>query len=230
MELKISKTKNTIENVEQWLEFAPPKDKEKHWKDGRSAMSLAQFMTDGDQIKKLEDILKKLGYDTTGKISCTPEANTVLPGKGNGRNHDLLMVGKDFVAGIEAKVSESFGKSISKELEGASKNKQDRIDELSKALFGCEVNAVSGELKYQLLTGVMGTIYEAAIKNKKTKALFLVIVFTDGITSKDEKAVASNNEDFVKFCRYIGLAEDGGTINIFNVALTIKKVEISLKS
>ena len=104
MKLEISKT-NIITTVEQWQQFAPPKDKEKHWKDGRSAKSLAQFMTDKNQVKKLESILNELGYETKGIISCTPEANTALPGTGNGRNHDLLMIGKDFVAGIEAKVS-----------------------------------------------------------------------------------------------------------------------------
>ena len=175
MKLEISKT-NIITTVEQWKQFAPPKDKEKHWKDGRSAKSLAQFMTDKNQVKKLESILNELGYDTKGIISCTPEANTALPGTGNGRNHDLLMIGKDFVAGIEAKVSESFGKTISKELMGASENKQYRIDTLAKELFGCEINADSGDLKYQLLTGAYGTLREAK-NNKKSKALFLVISF-----------------------------------------------------
>lgn len=201
--------------------------KEKHWKDGRSAKSLAQFMTDKHQIKKLDNILTELGYNTRGRILCTPEANTTLPGTGNGRNHDLLMIGKDFVVGIEAKVSESFGNSISKELIGASENKQKRIDTLAKELFGCEINADSEDLKYQLLTGVMGTFFEA-IKNSKQNALFLVIVFTDSITSKDANAVVSNNQDFEDFCKYIGLSKDGGTIKKLNVMLTIKKVEISL--
>ena len=228
MKLEISKT-NIITTVEQWKQFAPPKDKEKHWKDGRSAKSLAQFMTDKNQVKKLESILNELGYDTKGIISCTPEANTALPGTGNGRNHDLLMIGKDFVAGIEAKVSESFGKTISKELMGASENKQYRIDTLAKELFECEINADSGDLKYQLLTGAYGTLREAK-NNKKSKALFLVIVFTDGITTKEANAVVANNKDFEDFCKYIGLSNNGGTISKLNVALTIKKVEISLNS
>ena len=228
MKLEISKT-NIITTVEQWKQFAPPKDKEKHWKDGRSAKSLAQFMTDKNQVKKLESILNELGYDTKGIISCTPEANTALPGTGNGRNHDLLMIGKDFVAGIEAKVSESFGKTISKELMGASENKQYRIDTLAKELFGCEINADSGDLKYQLLTGAYGTLREAK-NNKKSKALFLVIVFTDGITTKEANAVVANNKDFEDFCKYIGLSNNGGTISKLNVALIIKKVEISLNS
>ena len=231
MKIKISKDNNIITTVEEWYQFAPPKAKGKHWKDGRSAKSLAQFMTDKNQVKKLEDILVELEYDTNGVISCTPEANTVLPCKGNGRNHDLLMIGEDFVVGIEAKVSESFGEEISTELIEASDNKKGRIDKLANELFGCKINEVKDglELRYQLLTGVYGTLLEAE-NNKKSKALFLVIVFTDGITREDENAVNRNNDDFKNFCQQIGLSAEGGTICKSNVALTIKKVEISLKS
>ena len=231
MKIKISKNNNIITTVEEWYQFAPPKAKGKHWKDGRSAKSLAQFMTDKNQVKKLEDILVELKYDTNGVISCTPEANTVLPCKGNGRNHDLLMIGEDFVVGIEAKVSESFGEEISTELIEASDNKKGRIDKLANELFGCKINEVKDglELRYQLLTGVYGTLLEAE-NNKKSKALFLVIVFTDGITREDENAVNRNNDDFKNFCHQIVLSAEGGTICKSNVALTIKKVEISLKS
>ena len=62
MKVEISK-RNIITNVEQWHQFAPPKDSDKHWKEGRSAMSLAQFMTNSKQIKKLEDLLKEWGYE-----------------------------------------------------------------------------------------------------------------------------------------------------------------------
>lgn len=231
MKIKISKNNNIITTVEEWYQFAPPKAKGKHWKDGRSAKSLAQFMTDKNQVKKLEDILVELKYDTNGVISCTPEANTVLPCKGNGRNHDLLMIGEDFVVGIEAKVSEPFGEEISTELIEASDNKKGRIDKLANELFGCKINEVKDglELRYQLLTGVYGTLLEAE-NNKKSKALFLVIVFTDGITREDENAVNRNNDDFKNFCQQIVLSAEGGTICKSNVALTIKKVEISLKS
>ena len=231
MKIKISKNNNIITTVEEWYQFAPPKAKGKHWKDGRSAKSLAQFMTDKNQVKKLEDILVELEYDTNGVISCTPEANTVLPCKGNGRNHDLLMIGEDFVVGIEAKVSESFGEEISTELIEASDNKKGRIDKLANELFGCKINEIKDglELRYQLLTGVYGTLREAE-NNKKSKALFLVIVFTDGITREDENAVNRNNDDFKNFCQQIVLSAEGGTICKSNVALTIKKVEISLKS
>ena len=231
MKIKISKNNNIITTVEEWYQFAPPKAKGKHWKDGRSAKSLAQFMTDKNQVKKLEDILVELKYGTNGVISCTPEANTVLPCKGNGRNHDLLMIGEDFVVGIEAKVSEPFGEEISTELIEASDNKKNRIDTLANKLFGCKINEVKDglELRYQLLTGVYGTLREAE-NNQKSKALFLVVVFTDGLTSEDENAVNRNNDDFKNFCQQIGLSAEGGTICKSNVDLTIMKVEISLKS
>ena len=231
MKIKISKNNNIITTVEEWYQFAPPKAKGKHWKDGRSAKSLAQFMTDKNQVKKLEDILVELKYGTNGVISCTPEANTVLPCKGNGRNHDLLMIGEDFVVGIEAKVSEPFGEEISTELIEASDNKKGRIDKLANELFGCKINEIKDglELRYQLLTGVYGTLREAE-NNQKSKALFLVVVFTDGLTSEDENAVNRNNDDFKNFCQQIGLSAEGGTICKSNVDLTIMKVEISLKS
>lgn len=126
-------------------------------------------------------------------------------------------------------MSESFGKSIAKELCNASENKQYRIDTLAKELFGCEINEDTEDIKYQLMTGTMGTFFEA-IKNSKSKALFLVIVFTDGIPPKEEKAVNENNKDYVEFCKCLGLPENGGTINKLNIELTIKKIEISLKS
>lgn len=226
MRLRISKTQ-TIKTVEQWEQFAPPKNKKTHWKDGRSAKSLAQFITDETHVRKLENILKDLGYDTKGIISCIPEANTTLPGRGNGRNHDLLMFGKDFIVGIEAKVSEDFGKLISHELQNPSDNKQNRIDKLAEELFGCKAADIK-ELRYQLLTGVVGTLLEAR-KNKKIKALFLIIVFIDGITTKDTSDVAKNNKDYEDFCKCLGLESDGGTIKKCNVDLTIKKIEISLK-
>lgn len=228
MNLLISKT-NIIKTVDDWKQFAPPMSKEKHWKKDRSAMSLAEFMTDKKQVKKLEQVLEGLKYKTRGYIQCTPEAVTSLPGSGKGRCHDLLMIGNDFVVGIEAKVTERFGESIAKEQKGASGNKLYRIDSLAKDLFGCEVNEDYEGLKYQLLTGVMGTLIEA-VKNSKSKALFLVIVFTDGITAQGQKAKNNNDNDYSEFCKYLGLEENGGTITKLNINLTIKKIEVSLKS
>lgn len=227
MNLKISKT-NVIKTVEQWRQFAPPKDEKKQWKEGKSALSLAQFITDKRQVKQLEKVLKDLGYDTRGEILCTPEANTILPGKGGGRNHDLLMIGKDFVAGIEAKVAESFDGTIRQEYKNASSNKQYRIDKLVSELFQCEINEDIKDLRYQLLTGAVGTLFEA-IRNRKNKALFLVIVFVDGITNAERSNVKKNNDDYDAFCKSLGLGK-GGAKTVFNIELTIKKIEISLNN
>ncbi len=60
MKLKISKT-NIIKTVDEWKQFAPPMDKDKHWKEGRSAMSLAQFVTNEEQTKKIGKRIKRVG-------------------------------------------------------------------------------------------------------------------------------------------------------------------------
>lgn len=113
------------------------------------------------------------------------------------------------------------------ELFGATENKSLRINTLAKDLLGCGVNEKNEHLRYQLLTGIMGTFYEAKSKSKP-KALFLVIVFTDAITSKDYKVVQNNNKDFEEFCKYLGLTSDGGEIERDGIKLDIKKIEISL--
>ena len=103
-------------------------DGDKQWKVGRSAWSLAKFATDSTLVNKvLKPVLKNLGYMTSGDITCIPEAETPLFGRGNGRNHDLLMIGKDFVCGIEAKVTEPFGDIIGKDLTKVSDNRLGRI-------------------------------------------------------------------------------------------------------
>ena len=162
--------------------------KEKQCKEGRSFMSFAKFMLDKKHRKDLGNVLKELGYDTRGEISCFPETVTGLPGIGNGR----------------------------------------KIDTLVNDLFRQEVNENVWLLRYQLLTGVVGTLYEAK-RNVKSKALFLVIVFTDTIEGKEITKTNRNNKDFADFCQQLGMDKDGGQIRIMDVELTIKKIEVSLK-
>lgn len=227
MNLRITKTVE-IKTAKEWELYAPPM-KKNHLKDGRSARSLARFITDKNNRHILEDVLKGLGYKLRGEILCVPEAKTQLPGKGNGRNHDLLMIGRDFVVGIESKVTESFGGIIEEELSKASHNKRHRINALVNELFNCEVNEDIEDLRYQLLTGAVGTLLEA-IKNNKEKALFLVIVFTDkNATNSEKKASKNNHKDFVDFCRCLNLSDEGGTKTVLGVDFTVKEIEVSLK-
>ena len=228
MNLKIKK-EISITSPDLWKLLAPPMDGDKQWKEGRSAWSLAKFATDYIMVDKvLKPVLKDLGYKTSGDITCIPEAVTPLFGRGNGRNHDLLMIGKDFVCGIEAKVTEPFGNIIGKDLTEASDNRLGRIERIINVLFGCKLTEDFLNLRYQLLTGAVGTYLEAN-KNHKKKALFLVIVFKDTISAEDSTAVARNNEDYENFCKMLGLGKEGGTIKVSSVDLTIKKIEVSFK-
>lgn len=228
MELKIVKTVE-IKSVDQWRQVAPPMRAD-HWKDDRSAKLLAQLMTDKVKSGQLmEDLFLSLGYDTTGTVVCEPEAVTTLPGVGNGRNHDLLMIGRNFVAGIEAKVDEPFGKAVNQQYKNASENKKNRIKKMMDCTFN---NAKPDEYSfgYQLLTGISATVDEAKDKGKK-KALFLIVVFPDYI--KNVEQAQKNRRDYEQFCKGLGLAPDGGLynyrINGSNIELTVKWVEVKTK-
>ncbi len=228
MELKIIKNIE-IKSVEQWGQIAPPMNPNQ-WKDGRSAKLLARLMTDKVRSGQLmESLFNSLGYDTTGTVICEPEAVTSLPGAGNGRNHDLLMVGKDFVAGIEAKVDEPFGKTISQQYKDATENKKNRIEKMMDETFH-DTNPDECSFRYQLLTGIIATVDEAKYKGKK-KALFLVIVFPDYVI--DKSRALQNRKDYEAFCKSLGLASNGGIYNYknenSNIELTIKWIEVKSK-
>ena len=76
-----------------------------------------------------------------------PEYVTALPERGEGRNHDLLLVGyRDrlrIVVSVEAKVDESFGEKIGDYWRRARKSKKptrvpQRIEALVPMIFGSD--------------------------------------------------------------------------------------------
>ena len=225
MELKIIKAVE-IKSVDQWRQVAPPMRAD-HWKDGRSAKLLAQLMTDKTKSGRLmEELFHSLGYDTTETVICEPEAVATLPGVGNGRNHDLLMIGMDFVAGIEAKVDEPFGKAVNQQYKNADGNKKNRIEKMMDSAFN-NVKPEEYSFGYQLLTGISATVEEAKNKGKK-KALFLITVFSDYIMNK--KQAERNRKDYEQFCKGLGLAPSGGVYDYqrdnSKIELTIKWIEV----
>ncbi len=186
---------NSIVTLEDWQEHAPPFRAQFHWKDGKSAKEFAKYVLENDGINKiLEDL--KISYD--GVLRCFPEHVTRLPGKGNGRNHDLLIAADngDFLIGVEAKTDESFG-SYCKNIKNPSKNKIDRLNAMKEIIFGNK-DFDCQELRYQLLSAAVGTILEA--KRRCCKQAYLVVL---DIVKKGYKYNASqmrrNKEDFDNF-------------------------------
>jgi hypothetical protein len=205
--MKVDITKEVhINTVEDWFFAAPPKGKENQWKDNYSAKELAKFATSSEFPVFLQQIIKSMGCKVCD-VTCIPEADTPLPFSYRGpRNHDLLVVGKDFVIGIEAKVNEPYSNTLSQEYEQGSKDKKARIDWMKKLLFSENDNTIN-ELKYQLFSGTCGTLLEAARRNK-SKCMFLVLSFD----VEGNGGNKTNNEDFAKFCDKIGLDKAHKTI------------------
>lgn len=228
MEIIIEKGEheNRIKTLDNWLQFAPPKDSKRQWKPGRSAKLFAQFAISASFKDFMIKIMKEAGFPEVNKLICIPEYETKLPpinqSQKEGRNHDMIIYSdeSDFLIGIEAKVSEPFGnKSIKAEKDSASAKSSipERIKELMSWLqipHEClNSDKAFKSLKYQLLTGVTGTLKEAKNRGKK-KCLFLVLTFVGNgtVVNKSEQTnvdtkekIGNNTKAFNKFKNYLRL-------------------------
>lgn len=213
MEITIQK-KVEIKTVDDWFFCAPPKGKEKQWKDNYSAKELATFAISPEFKPFIKNLLSECKIRCNDFI-CIPEAETELPGDYRGpRNHDLLMIGKNVIIGIEAKVNEPYGNSIGQELKGCSKGKKERINWMKKVLFDGDC---IDKVKYQLMTGVCGTLLEAARKNVE-KCIFLVLSFNiDGVESN-----LQNEEAFDLFIEQLDM--NGARDKFFLINTEDKKI------
>lgn len=214
--LILKKDNKLIRSLNDWRDMAPPKLKDLHWKDGRSAKELAKYIlsSDGHIPNEFEKILYDINCKENNDFIGEPEAVTKLFGSGLGRNHDLLIkANNEIVIGIEAKADESLGKLVCKELQakGITKNKKDRIENIYKAVYGNETLG-SHNTRYQLLTATVGTLIEAE-KINANKAMLLVITFKkDGCYEADK--VRSNLEDIDYFIDSLSENLNGDKYNL----------------
>lgn len=219
--LKICK-ENIITGIDTWLKYAEPEGGEAQWKEGRSAMEFARYMTSSDKLPaEIHDYLKAIGIKDSEYI-CSPEHITAFPpsfGKGGGRHHDGLLISNSAIVGIEAKVSEPFDKSVSVWINSgrgmdSKGNRNLRILESLSLLRNQRITSVDDSAKslmYQLISASVGTIIEAA-NNGKDKAVVLVIEFVgdicdNGNHKKYIKDINKNNRDYEYFIKYLGISE-----------------------
>lgn len=197
--------KKQIESLNEWFFKCTPQGNLKHWKEGRSAKETAKHWLHTIP-QNFKDILAplKLKYKL-----CSPEFVSKFDSyKGNGRNHDLLLLAQNekkenVLISIESKVDESFGDTVrqriltaeKKKLENPESNAVERIAELRIALFG-ELNDDQLDLRYQLLTAVAGTISEAKLQNSET-AYFLIQTFVSDELNFQKHS--KNQNDLNKF-------------------------------
>lgn len=210
----------TITDETDWFIVAPPKGKEKQWKDGYSAKELAKFVTaDKENFNKLiKSIVKKsFGSKISASFCGEPEAETKLPPKGSRgpRNHDLLLYNKDLVIGIEAKVNEPFGnRSILEEYEDAQKNKRqhmiNRIDWLKQTILPVPQKKEANHLKYQLFTATAGTLLEA-YRRKVKQCIVLVLSFK----YENNESNTDNNDSFKDYVTLVcGKQQDNQNFSV----------------
>lgn len=170
-----------IKNIYEWYAKAGPKNRETQWVENHSALEFAKLVLDDsfeNDIK--ENILNKIS--TNQKIMhAIPEKITRLDRfNGGQRNHDLSLYAENDSEKIaicfEAKVNEDLDVVLSKKWkEGEKKgsNIHRRIKNIIDTLWNNTQNENYNDLKYQLLTGLFGTIKFAEELNIK-KCVFCI--------------------------------------------------------
>ena len=201
--------------VIDWRDWPRPK-KPTQWRATRSAMELARswFTSPSPCVPSEVASLFDSSPLTAGMAVeyVRPECVTALPERGEGRNHDLVMVGKSKKAQVtvcvEAKTDEPFGETIGaylRETEQKAKAEHrrtglpDRVQALLGLVFGTAADSALDPwraVRYQLLTGVAGTLIQAA-EDGADIGVFLVHEFVT--ESVDRRKARQNARDFSRF-------------------------------
>lgn len=205
MNIRYEKEGRAIDNLKTWEELGKPKENYQ-WKEGRSARLMAELAIERkpEFAKRVSDLLAECGIAEQDFV-CEPEAKTCLGEEmypGGPRNHDLLMRGNDCVIGIEAKVSEPFGKEIGKQQKSTKGNISNRAELLRKFLMPDKTQDEVSGIGYQLFTATRGTMC-AALEHGVEKCIMLVITFK-GNVEKEKNYDANcekNTKDIANFLK-----------------------------
>jgi len=197
--------------MQEWLLYASPAKKELHWKEGRSAYELAHSWLGHGQpqmpialTELLDSHVQLQGFEVEWAV---PEYETKLDQfRGNGRNHDLIIVGtvkaKRTLVAVEAKADESFGDLVevyeARSYKNNSRSKApERIRQLTQAVLG---DKDAEGLRYQLIHAVAGTVIEAH-KQEALQAVFVICEFVPA-SGKTKKAM-QNEADYQAFLKQL---------------------------
>ncbi|MDP3462635.1 MAG: hypothetical protein Q8S18_07600 [Bacteroidales bacterium] len=183
-----------IKNIFEWYAKAGPKDKETQWKVDHSALEFANLVLDTNFEKDIKvNILDKLSINQN-VLFAIPEQITKLDDfKGGHRNHDLVLYSENEIEKIvicfEAKVNEDFDMLLKKKWEEGNKpgsQIHNRIKNIITSLWQTTDIFSFEDLKYQLLTGLYGTIKFAEQLNIK-KCVFCIYQIEIDKNTKIEK-------------------------------------------
>lgn len=200
-----------------WQSWSPPKHVQ-HWVPGRSAMECARAWFRTGSLGCPEEIRRLLESNAVTRALAfshgRPEMVTALPMRGEGRNHDLWLVGhsgdQQVTVCIEAKADEPFGDFVANALASARRRNPEtglpaRARKLIEVITGREADpekAPWASVRYQLLTALAGT----ALQAQKDRSAFAVLVVHEfvGSATVDEKVLV-NARDLAAFVSLLGL-------------------------
>ena len=202
-------TKNEINSLDGWMFFAPPKGGKKQWKPEHSAQEFAKIVLDKD---KFESEACDLVKEELGKIQLHkvyPEKQTKFDKfKGGKRHHDLACLAKKensnekIALCYEAKATETLDKEVQVHIANAlqknpNSNMKNRVNSLTKRFWGKNYDEnLYGDLRYQLFSGLAGTICFAE-KNSCSACVFVIYQIETDKTKEED--MNSTRNDVVKF-------------------------------
>lgn len=202
----------TITSLEDWAKLYDTPRESKHWKEHRSAYSIADFILNHDGAETIRSrISATLGHEIRFD-RVVPEYEVRFDKFGKGRMHDLgifgqVDTGESVFVGVEAKVDETFNETVhdaylkakANQIAGVSTNAPERIEKLLKLHFEhFDPPKVSMfDVRYQLLYATAGTVAVGA-----DISILFVAVFKTALYS--ELAAAENYRDYIKFMTEVG--------------------------
>ena len=207
----ILKSGRRLTTLDEWHCYAPPKDKRKHWKDGRSAKESARVWLDSapDLPSEISDVL--YSCNDVGPLRAwyaEPEAKVRFDEfRGEPPNIDVLLIGHDeygpIVVAVEAKADETFGTTIEKTLSDANARLETkpeskgvaRIQQLTE-LFGLTLERDVLKLRYQLMTITAAVLAEAE-RRAAQRAIVIIHEFVTPLTITEKQA--RNGRDLDRF-------------------------------
>jgi hypothetical protein len=190
-----------IHDLKQWRKLAR----------GKAAVELARAWLDDAGPEALRRLMEQEPATSEFEIeSAVAPAQARFGDFAGSRDYDLLLSGEAkggrTVVAIEGRTDEGFGQKLGEYLGAARRRMRDgkqsdapeRLKRLTTALAGWEVadNRSRLELRYQLFTGVAGTL-AAAVSEEADQAVFCVHeIVTPKVSERDRKR---NEDDLRRF-------------------------------
>jgi len=200
----VNKKNQAIKNINDWEKEIPKKD----WVEGRSAYSLANFIINEKGLEQIKTIIKDILKDEIVIEKGIPEYEVKFDKfGGRGRFHDIGLWGKiksthkTFFVGIESKVDELFGQTVSeayisgiiKRLNKENTKLPERVEKLLEQNFGNKIKSKHFDIRYQLLYTTMGTLEE-----KADISICFIIIFKSSSYDK-----IKGKENYRDYCQFI---------------------------